>query len=299
MGMYLSKPDKAKSTQSGENVDLAFGACSMRGWRKVLEDTWVAYPDLVPGVGLFAIFDGHGGPEIANFCKVHFVEEISKNINFHSGEYKIALEETFIAMDSILLSEGGQKLLKELCGGACSGLITGCTAIVVLITHSNIFVANAGDSKALAYRNSNEILPLSTDHLPNIKAEIQRIKKAGGYVAEGRVCDNLNLTRAIGDLQYKQNQSLDLRDQIITSFPDVVQIPRQGIESLALGCDGIWEKYSKEVVFEKLRLQVEELGPLQIVRNIEEFFDSVLAADTMDGEGCDNMTCIFVNLKKH
>ena len=38
--------------------------------------------------------------------------------------------------------------------------------------------------------------------------ELARIKKAGGEVYIGRVNGNLNLSRAVGDLEYKKDKSL-------------------------------------------------------------------------------------------
>ena len=50
---------------------------------------------------------------------------------------------------------------------------------------------------------------MSTDHKPDVDAEKNRIIKAGGYVSnEGRVNGNLNLSRAIGDIEYKNNDKL-------------------------------------------------------------------------------------------
>jgi len=37
----------------------------------------------------------------------------------------------------------------------------------------------------------------------------------------GRINGNLNLSRAIGDLKYKQNKALPAADQIISGEPDV------------------------------------------------------------------------------
>ncbi|MCP4294160.1 MAG: hypothetical protein GY786_00965 [Proteobacteria bacterium] len=50
------------------------------------------------------------------------------------------------------------------------------------------------------------------DHKPEDEKEKLRIKKAGGYISEGRVNDNLNLTRALGDLEYKKNPNLSLQE---------------------------------------------------------------------------------------
>jgi len=45
---------------------------------------------------------------------------------------------------------------------------------------------------------------MSHDHKPLDEKEKERIEKAGGYVtADNRVCGNLNLSRAIGDLEFK------------------------------------------------------------------------------------------------
>ena len=41
-----------------------------------------------------------------------------------------------------------------------------------------------------------------------MKNESARIKKAGGFITDGRVNGNLNLSRAMGDLEYKKNADL-------------------------------------------------------------------------------------------
>lgn len=40
----------------------------------------------------------------------------------------------------------------------------------------------------------------------------------------GRVNGNLNLSRALGDLEYKQNTSLPPEEQMITANPDISKI---------------------------------------------------------------------------
>jgi len=60
-------------------------------------------------------------------------------------------------------------------------------------------VANAGDSRSVISENG-KFTALSEDHKPTLNNETARIKKAGGYVADGRVNGNLSLSRAIGDL---------------------------------------------------------------------------------------------------
>lgn len=75
----------------------------------------------------------------------------------------------------------------------------GCTANVVLITETEIYCANAGDSRSiLSVKGKAD--PLSIDHKPEDEEELKRIRKGGGDVWEGRVNGNLNLSRAMGDL---------------------------------------------------------------------------------------------------
>jgi hypothetical protein len=49
---------------------------------------------------------------------------------------------------------------------------------------------------------------MSEKDLPDDKDEGRRIKKAGGYVVEGWINGNLNISRALGNLNYKDNKAL-------------------------------------------------------------------------------------------
>lgn len=57
----------------------------------------------------------------------------------------------------------------------------------------------------------------------------------------GRVNGNLNLTRAIGDLEYKINKKLPPEEQMITANPEIIKVKNENIDLLVMGCDGIWE----------------------------------------------------------
>ena len=83
---------------------------------------------------------------------------------------------------------------------------------------------------------------MSVDHKPDLAEEKQRIEKAGGFVEENRVKGILNLSRSLGDLEYKSDPSLATKDQMITAMPD---IRKEKITSdtpfLIIACDGIWD----------------------------------------------------------
>ena len=70
--------------------------------------------------------------------------------------------------------------------------------------------------------------------------ERERIQKAGGFVQEGRVNGSLALSRAIGDLEYKQG-SMSPADQIVTAYPELMECRLvEGDEFMVIACDGIW-----------------------------------------------------------
>merc|ERR1711878_111617 len=105
----------------------------------------------------------------------------------------------------------------ELIGGDFNeepGNDSGCTAVVALLVGTELFVANAGDSRCVVCRDGKAI-EMSFDHKPEDDLERNRINKAGGKVTQdGRVNGGLNLSRAIGDHAYKTNKSLPLQQQM-------------------------------------------------------------------------------------
>lgn len=136
----------------------------------------------------------------------------------------------------------------------------GCTANVVIIDEGRkkLFVANAGDSRAVMGKGG-EAVPLSFDHKPENQVEIDRIEKAGSTITEGRVDGNLNLTRAIGDLKYKQKAHLKPEEHPITANPDVFEYElTSDCDFIIMGCDGVWEQKSNE---EMVKWVYEQLGP--------------------------------------
>jgi protein phosphatase 1G len=84
------------------------------------------------------------------------------------------------------------------------------------------------------------------------KIERTRIEAAGGSVTDVggvyRVNGNLNLSRAIGDLKYKTNESLPPEAQIITATPDVRVFELSSMDRFfLLACDGVWDVMTNEV----------------------------------------------------
>ena len=73
--VYLNKPNKEKVTAcgtklgDGNQTGYKWACSSMQGWRINMEDAHISQSNLEDGLGLFAVFDGHGGLEAAKFCE--------------------------------------------------------------------------------------------------------------------------------------------------------------------------------------------------------------------------------------
>jgi len=53
---------------------------------------------------------------------------------------------------------------------------------------------------------------MSIDHKPDLSTEKARIEKAGGFVEDNRVKGVLNLSRSMGDLEYKLDSALTVEN---------------------------------------------------------------------------------------
>mmetsp|Transcript_7766 Transcript_7766/g.13781 ORF Transcript_7766/g.13781 Transcript_7766/m.13781 type:complete len:432 (+) Transcript_7766:24-1319(+) len=182
----------------------------------------------------------------------------------------------------------------------------GCTAVCVLLSAREAVCANAGDSRAILCRKGKPV-ELSHDHKPNDGEEKRRIEAAGGRVQETtvgkrvhhRVNGNLNLSRAIGDLEFKKLPDAGPEQQMICSTPDIIRVPlAEDDEFIVLACDGVWDVKSNQDVcdFVGERLKQNEAIPAVV----EALLDDCIADDPkkVHGLGADNMTCIVVQLRK-
>lgn len=179
------------------------------------------------------------------------------------------------------------------------GSDSGCTAVVALLKGSDLYVANAGDSRCVLCRDGNAV-ELSFDHKPEDQPEMDRIIKAGGKVtADGRVNGGLNLSRAIGDHAYKLNVELSPQEQMISALPDIrhMTIDLEKDEFMVLACDGIWNFMTSQDVIQFVRTRLKK-GCQNVSKICEELFDHCLAPNVLgDGTGCDNMTAVIVLFK--
>ena len=301
-----------------------------------MEDAHITKIDLgeSKSLNLFGVFDGHGGKEIAQFVSNHFSDEFIQNKKYLNGDIKNALKETFIKMDEIMQTLNGKDEIKKYARKSKEeddiqslndppnpqmkmfsqlipqknpesdeiSLRTGCTACVCAIEEKSkkVYFANAGDSRVVICKKGKAI-PMSVDHKPDLEKEKDRIYKADGWISDGRVKGNLNLTRGLGDLEYKSNKHLKPEEQIITADPDILSNDfNNDVDFIIVGCDGIWDCLSNQQACDFVLSRIHKDKNRKLSKIIEEMMDEICATDLYNetGVGCDNMTCMIIVPKK-
>ncbi|KAK6489604.1 protein phosphatase 1G [Huso huso] len=116
MGAYLSQPNTVKSTGNGGNHQLSFGFAAMQGWRVSMEDAHNCIPELDEETAMFAVYDGHGGEEVALYCSKYLPEIIKEQKAYKEGKLQKALEDAFLAIDARMTMEDIIKELSQIAG---------------------------------------------------------------------------------------------------------------------------------------------------------------------------------------
>lgn len=123
----------------------------------------VAPPGWLGGeYAFFAVYDGHGGPAVAESCSerlhVYLEKHVDKARKLGYGEEKCkfewdkVLKDCFSEMDGFI---GANDESKE--------TMMGSTAVVVILGNEEVVVANCGDSRVVLCRGGVPV-PLSCDH---------------------------------------------------------------------------------------------------------------------------------------
>eukprot|EP00557_Chaetoceros_sp_GSL56_P008848 CAMPEP_0176499714 /NCGR_PEP_ID=MMETSP0200_2-20121128/13091_1 /TAXON_ID=947934 /ORGANISM="Chaetoceros sp., Strain GSL56" /LENGTH=401 /DNA_ID=CAMNT_0017898185 /DNA_START=583 /DNA_END=1784 /DNA_ORIENTATION=+ len=184
---------------------------------------------------------------------------------------------------------------RPMCNLSDHPIHAGCTAVCAVIVGNTLTVANAGDSRVVLCREDGVAEAMSFDHKPMDNTEMERIKKAGGFVNQfGRVNGNLNLSRSIGDLKYKQVPNIGPADQMITAEPDIKSVVlNENDEFVILACDGIWDCLTNEEAVKYVRDRIDTMTPIEIGT---EMLDQIVSIDPREtqGIGGDNMTVMIV-----
>ncbi|KZV19000.1 putative protein phosphatase 2C 6-like [Dorcoceras hygrometricum] len=231
---------------------------------QMLSDNLHSDQDLTAHV--FGVYDGHGGSQVANYCKerlhialTEVIEKSKQNFNDSYAEYGWKEQWMKIFLDCFQKMDDEVGGSPEMDGGISSDPLVvppvapdsvGSTAVVAIVCSTQIIVANCGDSRAVLCRGKVAV-PLSTDHKPQREDECERIEAMGGKVINWngyRVSGVLAVSRSIGDRYLSP---------YIISDPDVTFHPRaKDDECLILASDGLWDVMTNEEACDLARRRI-------------------------------------------
>ncbi|XP_028854055.1 protein phosphatase 1A-like isoform X1 [Denticeps clupeoides] len=302
MGAFLNKPKVEKHTARGEGNGLRFGVSSMQGWRAEMEDAHSAVVGLPRGLAawsFFAVYDGHAGTQVAQYCCQHLLEHITGNADFQAGpgdgdggdEEEPSVESVvrgvrtgFLQIDEHMRGLLGRR------HAACARDRSGSTAVAVMVSPRHIFFINCGDSRGLLSR-AGAVHFSTQDHKPGDPRERERIQNAGGAVLVQRVNGSLAVSRALGDFAFKRVRGKGPTEQLVSPEPEVSAIRRcpAGDEFVVLACDGIWDVMSNDELCDFVRSRLQVHGDLE--RVCSDVIDTCLYKGSRD-----NMSVVLVCL---
>lgn len=250
-----------------DHIDVS----SVQGHRETMEDYHTVQTNIYGRDDLtaVAVYDGHCGTRASKFCHDVMVDSVIRSAEFLSN-----LENSLAAA----MKQTSNAYTKQ---AMSHGWADGSTAVVAFIQGNDIVVGNIGDSRAvLGRRNQStnllENVDLTKDHKPCDEEELQRIKKAKGWVGKSfaeyqaaKGSSTFRLTPGGGSFKAKPKaRNIGLPDRVypgglsvartvgdvfikqqcpgaITDRPDIFRQRMCPLdELLVLACDGLWDVVS-------------------------------------------------------
>ncbi len=80
----------------------------------IFQDAHNAILNFDDKTSFFAVYDGHGGAEIALYCSRHLPDFLKQLDSYREGRLSDALTESFLKFDSLLLESNVKEILQEL-----------------------------------------------------------------------------------------------------------------------------------------------------------------------------------------
>ena len=265
---------------------LAFGVCQSANprWKTSMEDRY-AFKDFFcndPQSGFFAIYDGYGGPMAAEKCARHFheileskVERVYQKSIKHSKlilDIVAAFKEAYDDMDKILLQGVNEHSRNRW---------SGCSALTCLLRGNNLFVANAGNVRAVLCRGDGSIERVSYDHSPWDKTERRRVRKANGDVSKSErtalVNGLVSSTRGLGN---HGDPNLKVS---VTHRPVVNCIPLEDSDQfMILASNGVWDVLNEEEVILLMEDIIPDLDVKAIIGRMQQRSSALASGSVFD-----------------
>jgi protein phosphatase 2C family protein 2/3 len=161
---------------------------------------------------------------------------------------------------------------------------SGSTAVAVLIRGDHLVGAWAGDSRAVLSRGGQAVA-LTRDHSCEDRGEVERVKRAGGFVGECGVGNLIAVSRALGDFDPDCGRKI----LGLTAEPGTfVETLADDDEFVLLACDGVWD------VFESQQAVAYVRGSLKRHSDVDRACRE-LANEALRKHSSDNVTVLIVS----
>uniref|UniRef100_A0A8C5ETX2 protein-serine/threonine phosphatase n=1 Tax=Gouania willdenowi TaxID=441366 RepID=A0A8C5ETX2_GOUWI len=250
---YLDRPILEKHiSEGGSDLGVNYALASMQGWRAQMEDAHTCMPQLkgeLTDWAYFAVFDGHAGNTVAQYCSRNLLEHIlATGTRPEMASVKEGIRQGFLDIDRHMHKVSHRDSWER----------SGSTAAAVMISPRYIYFINCGDSRTLLCHDGKVVF-YTEDHKPFNPREKERIQNAGGSVTLQRVNGSLAVSRALGDFDFKEVEWRPQTEQLVSPEPEVCEVERTPEdEFLILACDGVWDAIGNEELcsFVRSRLQV-------------------------------------------
>lgn len=259
----------------------------MIGVRPTMEDAVVMEKDFMiaesggrkaaRSMALFAVFDGHGGAQCADYLSRHAASVLAKHLAKEdgSGDVSQCLEDAINELDEACIEHSADG--------------SGSTGVIVLLDkrQRSLWVTNVGDSRCILL-SSDGVTQLSVEHKPTDPDERQRIMEAEGWVAYGRVMGILAVSRSFGDRDFKRHSS-----GLVIVRPSITHHRLTAKdEYLVVACDGLFDVFSNEDVQKFINFANELYPDL----TLDQLATDIVTAAIKERHSRDNVSTILIKL---
>ena len=198
MGAYMSQPNTEKSSEDGEGPGgIRYGVSDMQGWRMHMEDAHITKPELNKGsgVGMFAVFDGHGGQEVAKFVAKYMPSEFQKIAAEKKGDFVKSLPEAFHRMDVMLRDDKHSSEIRSLSRDASAAASPGAAGAAGAgggAGGSAAVVRSSIDSSLEEARKKGKLSQKEAMEIMLKMMALQRMEKGGAAGGAGKGAAGVN-----------------------------------------------------------------------------------------------------------
>jgi serine/threonine protein phosphatase PrpC len=226
----------------------SFGACADQHTPPYMEDRHIAvdlsaHPDFAGchRAGLFAVCDGHGGHQVAEYLQTYFQQRV-----LSAGGAALAAnpQQSLAAAVQQLEQEVLQQFPPECHPGDTVPRAPGSTLCAVLLIDDKLHTVNVGDSRA-ALVNGTSAVQLTQDHSPACPAERRRISGTDPDAIskyDDYIYGSVKLSRGIGCAHLKRDSSDGSSSSAYIATPDVsTRQLQQADDFVVVASDGFWD----------------------------------------------------------